>query len=349
MERRQLKYVMKTEFLAQKFTTAMFAFTDGTAAELAFGAVKQVPGSGEAVALGREMQTLFRDDLKYDLEERLMEDVGRAGGTKGAGGFFMAVMKGPLFSKRLIYTVDPHGAIGVAPEEVGLLTSGFGSYDVTLGFGSEAQRKRATALSSKAFSIPQQTIDATIEKGGKLTATAVTQVSAKENGLVVLPLALFPTLRVSGVWGPGGEALDFIQEDKKDDADFAVLLRKPLAAGENIQITTKYSGKDAVVDEGGENYYLVAREDWFPNMRGDFGNYAQYYMTFHTPKDIQVVATGNRVSDKEDGKQRISVWQSLAPMPVAGFNLGNFKMDQSERNKDVQVISLRKYRSGGPV
>ena len=115
MERRQLKYVMKTEMLAQKFTTAMFAFTDGTAGELAFGAVKQVAGSGEALALGKEMQTLFRDDLKYDLEERLMEDVGREGGTKGAGGFFLAVMKGSIFTKRLIYTVDPHGAIGVAP------------------------------------------------------------------------------------------------------------------------------------------------------------------------------------------------------------------------------------------
>ena len=194
-------------------------------------------------------------------------------------------------------------------------------------------------MANKAFAIPQQTIDATIDKGGKLTATAVTLVSAKENGLVVLPLALFPTLRVSGVWGPGGEALDFIQEDKKDDADLAVLLSKPLAAGQNIQITTKYSGKDAVMDEGGGNYFLLAREDWFPNMRGDFGNYAQYYMTFHTPKEIQVVATGNRVSDKEDGKQRLAIWQSLAPMPVAGFNLGSFKIDQSERNKDVQVIS----------
>jgi len=339
MERKQLKNVMKTEVLAQKFSSAMFAFTDGTAEELKKAAGTTVAGSGPAVGLGKEMQELFRVDLKYDLEERLLEDVAREGSAKGSGEFFVAVLKNGTFSKRLIYTVDPHGAIGVAPEEVGLLTSGDGGYDVTLGFGSEAQRGRQSALSNRAFSVPQQTIDVTIEHGGKLTASAVTLVTAKDNGVQILPLNLFPTLRVSGVWGTGGEALDFIQEDKKDDADLAVLLKQPLAAGESIQLTTKYSGKDAVLDMGGGNFFLVARENWYPNMRGDFGNYAQYTMTFHTPKEIQVVATGDRVTDKEDGKQRLSVWQSMAPMPVAGFNLGNFKVDESERGKGTQVVS----------
>jgi len=335
MERRQLKAVMKTEVLDQPFTSAVFAFTDDTAAELTKGSAATAATSGEAAGLAREAQTLFRRELRYDLEERLLEDVQRP----GTGGFFIADMKGAAFSKRLIYVVDPHGAVGVAPEEVGLLTSGFGSYDVTLGFRTEAQRKRAKAADNHAFRIPQQTIDATIEKNGKLTATAVTAVTAVQSGVVVLPLQMFPTLRVSGVWGQDGEALDFIQEDKLHDADFAVVLKKPLSAGETVRITTSYAGKDAVLDEGGSNYYLVAREDWYPNMRGDFGNYAFYTMTFHTPRNVQVVATGNRLSDNEDGKQRTAVWQSLAPLPVAGFNLGEFKSDQSERNKDVQVVS----------
>ena len=59
----------------------------------------------------------------------------------------------------------------------------------------------------------------------------------------MLPLDLFPTLRVSGVWGADGEALDFIQEDKDRDAEFAVVLSKPLAKGEVTRITTRYSGK----------------------------------------------------------------------------------------------------------
>lgn len=306
MERRQLKIVMKTELLDQPFTSAVFEFTDETAAELRKSAVSNAPASGSAVEQAQEAQTLFRKNLKHDLEARLLEDVVRPGG----GGFFLADMKGPMFSKRLIYVVDPHGAIGVEPEEVGLLTSSDEGYDVTLGFRSEEQRKAARTAVNDTFRIPQQTIDVTIEKNGKMTGTVVSAVTAVEKGVQVVPLMLAPTLRVSGVWGPGGEALDFIQEDKDKDADFAVVLRKPLRAGETIQITTAYAGKDVVLDMGSGNYYLVARESWYPNVRGSLGNYAQYYMTFHTAKNVDVIATGNRVMEREEGQQKISVWET---------------------------------------
>lgn len=335
MERQQLRIVMKTEVLDQHFTSAVFAFTDGTAAELRKASTGAASGSGAALAQGEDFRTIFRKNLKYDLEARLVEDEAKP----GTGGYFLAEMKGPLFSKRLIYMVDPHGAIDVAPEEVALLASADDSYDVALGFPSEAQRKLPRPASNTPFHIEQQTIDSTIEKNGKLNATAVTAITANESGLQVIPLQLFPTLRVSGVWGPNGEALDYIQEDKLRDADFAILLQKPLNAGDKIQVTTTYSGKDAVLDMGNGNYFLVARESWYPNMRGEFGNYAQYDMTFHTPDNVQVIATGNRISETEGGHQRTSFWQSMAPMPVAGFNLGSFKSSTSERSKDLQVIS----------
>ena len=335
MERRQLKLVMKTEVLDQPFTSAVFEFTDGTAMELQKGSTGSAPASGSAVSQAQEAQTLFRKNLRDDVEARLLEDVVRPGG----GGFFLGDMKGPMFSKRLIYVVDPHGAIGVEPEEVGLLTSSDEGFDVTLGFRSEEKRKALIAAGNDMFRIPQQTIDVTIEKNGKMTATVVTAVTSVQNGVQVVPLMLAPTLRVSGVWGPGGEALDYIQEDKDRDADFAVVLQKPLKAGETIQIATSYSGKDVVLDMGGGNYFLTSRESWYPNVRGELGNYAQYSMTFHTAKSVQVVATGNRVTEKEEGPHKVSVWQTLTPIAVAGFNMGEFKSDQSERNKDVQVVT----------
>ncbi len=336
MERRQLKIVMKTEVLDQPFTSAVFEFTDGTAVELQKGSVASAPASGGAVQQVQEAQLLFRRSLKHDVEARLLEDVVRP----GRGGFFLADMKGPIFSKRLIYVVDPHGAIGVGPEEVGLLTSNDEGYDVTLGFRSEEQRRAARAAANDLFRIPQQTIDLTIEKNGRMAGTVVSAVTAAQSGVQVVPLMLAPTLRVSGVWGPGGEALDYIQEDKDHDADFAVVLQRPLKAGETIQITTAYAGKDVVLDMGSGNYYLVARESWYPNVRGSLGNYAQYQMTFHTPKSLQVIATGNRVTERDEGQQKISVWQTLTPIAVAGFNVGEFKSDQSERNKNVQVVLM---------
>jgi hypothetical protein len=335
MERRQLKIVMKTEVLDQPFSSAVFEFTDGTAAELQKAATGNAVGSGSAVLQAQEAQALFRKNLRDDVEARLLEDVVRP----GEGGFFLADMKGAMFSKRLIYVVDPNGAIGVEPEEVGLLTSSDDGFDVTLGFRSEAQRKALRAVGNDMFRIPQQTIDVTIERNGKMRGNVVTAVTAEQNEIQIVPLMLAPKLRVSGVWGPGGEALDYIQEDKDRDADFAVVLRKPLKAGETIQITTSYAGKDVVLDMGNGNYYLTARESWYPNVRAEFGNYAQYYMTFRTAKNVQVVATGNRVTEKEEGQQKISVWQTRTPIAVAGFNMGQFRSDQSETNKDVQVVT----------
>ena len=275
MERKQLKIVMKTEVLDQPFTSAVFEFTDGTAAELRKAAVANAPSSGGAVAQVNEAQALFRKNLKHDVEARLLEDVVRPGG----GGFFLADMKGPLFSKRVIFVVDPHGAIGVEPEEVGLLTSSDDGYDVTLGFRAEEQRKSTHVTTSAMFRIPQQTIDLTIEKNGKITGTVVSAITATKNGVQLVPLMLAPTLRVSGVWGPNGEALDFIQEDKDRDADFAVVLQKPLKAEETIQITTQYAGKDVVLEMGNGNYYLTERESWYPNVRASLGNYAHYSNT----------------------------------------------------------------------
>jgi len=80
------------------------------------------------------------------------------------------------------------------------------------------------------------------------------------NGVRVVPFDLFGTLRVQKVTTESGEPLNFIQEDKKDDPDFFVILPKALAQGEKFTIVTSYSGKDAIVNERNGNYYPVARE-----------------------------------------------------------------------------------------
>jgi hypothetical protein len=336
MERHQLKLTMKSEVLNEPFTTAVLAFTDGTAEELKKASAGDA-GNVNAMGPSQEMQALCRNTLHYDLEERLLADVLNERG----GNFFMANLKGPIFSKRLLYFVDPHGAFEVAPEEVGLLTSGDGSYDVTLGFHSEAQRAMARAKDNTTFRIGQQTIDVTIETNGRMTGKATALVTSNEDGVRVLPLSLYPTLRASGVWGAKGEALDYIQEDKDHDADFAVVLDRPMKKGESIAITTAYAGKDVITDLGNQNYMVNggARESWYPNVRGSFGNYAHYRMIFRTPKGIEVVATGTPLHDGEENKIRVSEWQTSSPIPVAGFNLGRFKSDLSERRSDLQVRS----------
>ena len=94
-----------------------------------------------------------------------------------------------------------------------------------------------------------------------------------------------------------------------------------------MRVLTVYGGKDVVRSDGNETYYLMpgARESWYPSGQSQMGDFANFHMKFHIPKNLQIVATGKQVTQTQDGGMVTAVWETDAPIPVAGFNLGNFK------------------------
>jgi hypothetical protein len=94
------------------------------------------------------------------------------------------------------------------------------------------------------------------------------------------------------------------------------LLAKPLSKGESTTIRISYSGKDVVQNEGGANYYPIARQSWYPNSSQGLGDYATYHMLFHVPKGLQLIATGTKVNENTDGKITTSEWKTDVPLPV---------------------------------
>ena len=89
-------------------------------------------------------------------------------------------------------------------------------------------------------------------------------------------------------------------------------------------------------DEGGGNYFPIAREDWYPNSA--FGDRVSYDMTFHIPKGMKIAATGELVSESNDGGQNVTVWKSEAPQTVAGFNFGRFKEEEVKLTKPEYLV-----------
>jgi hypothetical protein len=172
-------------------------------------------------------------------------------------------------------------------------------------------------------------IDVTIEKGGFLTGLSTLHIVALQDGVAVAPLNLYPTLRVSKAETDKGEQLDFVQEDKDHDADFGVVFPKPLNKGESVTVRIAYGGKDVVQSEGNSNYYPVARESWYPNASQGLGDYATYHMLFHVPKGLELIATGTKVSETNEGKITTTEWKTDVPLPVVGFNLGRFTMKEA--------------------
>jgi hypothetical protein len=273
LERRNLAILTKGQPFEEQFSGAVLRFTDGSEEEIRkAGTADSSPAGGDAGGLLGDVQNQLKKKLRDNLAARLLEDVL----NQHPGGKFIAFIRGKKFSDKIVYDVDPHGAFNVAPEEVALLLWDENHEGIWASFHSLAEYKNRTANSdedNRTVAVQHQKLDTSIAKNAHLTATAETNFVALQDGVRVVPLELFRTLRVDSVTGQEGAALAFIQEDKDEDVNFAVVLPRELKKGESYTITTKYGGKDAISNEGGGNYYPIARSSWYPGQ--GFGGYAR--------------------------------------------------------------------------
>jgi len=317
-ERSMLKLLTKEDEFSETFSQMALRFTDSTYDDLK-KAGTAASGNCDAGPL-KESQRTTRHDLKNNLEARILQDVLNS----EPGGLFMAFIRGRRYNDKELLAIDPN----IGGEQVQFITYSESKSGIWASFPLSDARSRDQA--GTRVSIDHQQLDTKIESNAELTGRATTTFVSRFNGTRVVPFDLFPTLRVQSVTADGA-SLPFIQEDKNEDADFAVILPKALAAGQLYTLTTTYGGKDAVKNEGNGNYYPVSRMNWFPNNSGvEFGEFSSYDMTFHIPKGMKMVATGELVSESNDGGHNITVWKSEAPQTVAGFNFGKFKLQEAK-------------------
>jgi len=336
VERRNLAILTKGQPFEEQFSHAVFRFTDGSEEEIRKAAVAdKTPESGDAAGLLSDVQQQLKKKLHDNLAARLLEDVL----SSRPGGKFTAFIRGKRFSDKMVYDVDPHGGELVQPEEVSLLIWDDNHLGIWTGFHLLKEYAAHTANSdeqNRTVAVQHQKLETTISKSAHLNGAAETTFTALQDGVRVVPLELFSTLRVESVTGEQGAALAFIQEDKDDDPDFAVVLPKELKKGESYVITTKYGGKDAIRNEGGGNYYPIARDDWYPGQ--GFGAYTTFDMKFHVPKGMTMVATGKLLKKIDEGGETITEWTSEIPQAVAGFNFGNFKREEGKPLKQPYLL-----------
>jgi hypothetical protein len=334
-EQKSLSRLTKSNDMNQDFNGLVLRFTDSTAEELrktATGAAAGRNSTADGAAAG--LVKAFRKKINLNLDARILQDVL----SDKPGGLFLASFKGSgLFGRSILYMVDPQGAPAASPEQVELATYTNTDFEVWAAFDPATPPE--PRLYGNQIHVTDQTLDVTIDKTGKLSASAITTFTAQHEKVLLVPLNLHRKLRVSGVYGPTGVPLDFIQEGPEDDPQFSIQLAEPLAQGKSISIRTDYSGKDVVYSEGEGNYYPAgdARESWYPNGSEGLGGYSNFHMTFHVPKGVVAVATGERVSADDKGASAVSVWQTDAPIAVAGFNLGEFKEVDSKSATGVGI------------
>jgi len=325
-ERKSLQYLTKEPEFNERFEKLLLRFTDSTYDDLKKSGT---PASGGCDAgLLKESQNVTRHKIKRNLEIEILGELL----SPEPRPLFVAFIHGKHYNDKEIFELDPNQN----NSQVDFLTYDENKWGDWASFNFSEPHPSGSV--GHAIRTEHHQLDTTFEKSGALSGKAATTFVSLRNGLRVVPLSLFPTLRVQSVTADG-QPLPFIQEDKNDDADFAVILPKPLAAGDKFTFTTTYTGKDAVANEGNGNYFPIARQNWYPNaVAGAFGEYASYDMTFRIPKDMKIAATGALVSDTIEGKQNVTVWKSESPQTVAGFSFGRFKVEQAKLAKPEYLI-----------
>jgi len=342
VERKSIAELTKETALHEEFDQAVFRFTDNTYEELkklAGPAPANLSSGGDPVAALAQVQKTLRKDEKYNLDGRILEDVL----ATQPGGLFWAFIHGQKASSKLLFAIDPHGLteFGLAPEEVALLTYEDKKSGIWAAFHFSEEYKNHEARGSQnnlTIDIEHQRLDTALDKSGKMDGISETTFVSRVDGLRVVPFDLFHSLRVRNVLDPQGDRLAFVQENKDEDANFFVVLAKSLAKGDRITLTTAYSGKDAVIDEGSGNYFPVARTNWYPNTT--FGDYATYELMFRIPKELIMVATGIPGKTYTEGNENVTEWKAEVPQAVAGFNFATYK-------KEEAVAEDEKYKIEG--
>jgi len=333
-EQNSLALLTKSGVMAQDFTTLVLRFTDGTAEEIRKASTGSAgTTTSQAGNAAADLAKSFRQKLHENLDLRLLSDVLIARPSQ----YFLASfrMGGAFTGRNVLFVVDPESG----SDQVELDTWGDEGKEAWVGYRMAGQQDEECIPEH----VTAERLDVRFEKSGVMKSSAETTLTVRRDGLRVVELNLYPTLRVSGVYDQDGNPLAFVQENKNYDPQFGVLLRKSAVPGETLRLLITYGGPDAVRRDGDGMYYLNegARESWYPAGNEEFGGFADFNMTFHVPKNLQIIATGKKISEEsEPGGQRV-VWATQFPIPVAGFNLGEFKSadEKTPQGFDVQAYA----------
>jgi hypothetical protein len=244
--------------------------------------------------------------------------------------FFDAYILGAHHKDLRFYVRSRVGAISQldSPEEVALVNFNGGGMEDGAWYSEHlaAELKAQTANSledRRLFATRRYNIETVIAKNNHLYSRAIVTFEPLVPGERLLKFALLLTLRVTRVSDQNGKDLHFIQESKKEDGSFYVLLDEAPEMGKEHSISIEYVGDKVLYDAGSGSYYVGARESWYPNLNG-FGEKALYDLTFRVPRSNVVISVGNLVGQSSEEGFAVSHWVTATPVAVAGFNYGKY-------------------------
>jgi hypothetical protein len=333
VEKQQVARFLGAPVLDEQFLSAYVRFTDGTDQDL----LREFQRAGVTPAVDEQFASLWwtsLDRLNPSHSLRILVEKY----SNPPAPFFHAGIDGVVTGPLDILLDDMQNenfSLG-QPRAVGKTTY----YDVWSSY-----RVPGSPSFSMGFDAIRYSIDTTIHPDNSLEASASIEFRAAVSQQF-LGVQLSRALKITAVTGDDGEALPFFQNegltqqeiDSRGQDSLIVFLSKPPAPGSTFKLHFRYSG-NVIEDAGNSVLFVGARESWYPHY-GDAAEFAFYDLTFHWPKRLRLVATGNKSTEREEGDLRAATWKTEIPVPEAGFNLGEYASTSlPSENRTIDVYA----------
>jgi hypothetical protein len=359
VERRSMSLFTGMAILEERFATAYFRFNDDAAAELrpdlrATDNSREFVEHWEATARNLAQVDAMRLLMSFSRQLRVKDNtaspeqkvLAQARNTEDR--FFRARLQGNKLGVFDVY-FDSLAGEQVEVGQARTAENNTDYYDVWTSFSPlaagtaltnaggarrvESERPRENWVSIQRFTIKTEV------QPPKIRAQARVQLEVKEGGSRTLLFELSRFLQVESVKFDGqpvefihNPAVEGTQLARQGNDIVAVVLPGPTRAGQKIDLEFTYAGE--VLAEAGKGLlYVGARGTWYPN-RGLA--MADFDLEFDYPQGWTLVATGKPVpaaaadaTEKAKGMET-SRWISERPIPVAGFNLGKYKVARTQ-------------------
>jgi len=336
-----LKQISHADIVDEDFTSLIVYFSDATFQEITAHAepIDESPKAHEELFHHLQETLRHRDDVPETWLQRIIDadDVPNIEAEMLAElynktpGSFRAFIHGRKHAG-LRFILNPLGALPQlpAPEEVALINFDPSSDADGIWYLShnveELRTGRINSAEEKRLIAPEHyRIETVIGRNLHLSVVCELRMHALREGVRAVKFDLLPDMQVARLMLDGVE-IPFVQESRKQDGSFYVVLPQPIAKASVHQLTFEYEGGEMIRDLGGRMFVILPRQAWYP--RVGLVSRATYDMTFRMPRGMTVIASGDRVRSATEGNQEVSQWTSKVALPAAGFNYGSFESKQ---------------------
>lgn len=373
VERKSMSLFTGMAILEERFSSAYFRFNDDVPAELRPD-LRPADSKQEFVdrwkTTARNLAGADALRLLMTLSRTLPEQDGvnaTASSEDSANGdrFLHARLQGQRLGVFDLY-YDSRASEQVEAGQEKTAENGVTYYDVWTSFAtgipSKAQHASTAGPSPDRettedwIAVRRYNITAEVKPPTEIHARAQLQLEVKEGGARAMMFELSRFLQVERVT-LDGQPVEFIHNPAVEGTQLArrgndilvVILPRVAKTGQQINLEFVYGG-EVLAEAGSGLLYVGARGTWYPN-RGMA--MADFNLEFRYPQGWTLVATGKPVTasapETAAGMQS-SRWVSDRPIPLAGFNLGKYKLARTQAgNVSVETYAAQNVERDFPV